>query len=122
MTVRNFLHKMSIEVLTVHKECSYENNPPNPLDTHRFIIFGTGFSGHFTYNPPVGKSNFTKRRQSDRARKIRYQTHTGPGAAITTSEQSIKRICDIFPLIINCSCSAEGNRCTDTACIDAETG
>src|SRR5215207_3119549 len=101
MTARRFLHKMSIEVLTVHKECSHENETHNQLDIYRFIVPGAGFSSHLTDNPSAGKRDFTHSRQSDRARKIRYQAYPSPRACATIGSEPASGLRDTFSLTIS---------------------
>src|SRR5215216_3779879 len=73
MTASSFLRKMSVEVLTVHKECPHENDSLNHLLKPYFTVLGP--VAHLASCPGAGKRDPTGVRQSNRTRKVGSQAH-----------------------------------------------
>src|SRR5215207_11447075 len=109
MTARRFLHKMSIEVLTVHKECSHENNSLN------YCFSSSGFGNQLADSPVVGEGHCTPIRQLVAGREIGSQAHSGSCACATIGSEPASGLSDTFSLTISHGAATSADPCAHTA-------
>src|SRR5215207_7631476 len=99
---------MSVEVLTVHKECSLENNSLN------YCFSGSGFGNQLADSPVVGKGHCTASRQLVASREIGSEAHSGSCACATIGSEPASGLSDTFSLTISHGSRASANFCTHT--------
>jgi hypothetical protein len=90
---------MGIHFLTVQKECSHENKPLISLDCYCVLVLGASTGRCPFDNPLAGERTFPDHKRPDKARKIRYQAHTGSCATDSIGFESAAIFSDTCPII-----------------------